>query len=205
MRSLLTIATVVGALLTLPAPVRGHAEIETASPPPGGTVTSLPPAMVLTFSEEVRPGAVSVQVTGPGGDRVDQGDAAVDLADPERVTVRVSLFAGGPGEYGVHWETISNIDGDAAEGDYVFTVNPVQSASPPASVATPEGIELAPEPTPTAENFGNPLDPEGDFDGRAFAISVGAGLLALVAIVGFWFVIRPRNPRFGSRSDRGRS
>ncbi len=182
----------------------GHAELETASPPPGGSVTALPASMTLTFSEEVRPGGVSVQVTGPTGDRVDAGDAAVDLTDPERVTVRVSLFAGGPGEYAVHWETISNIDGDSTSGDYVFAVAAQQGSSPESSVGTPEATTIAPEPTPTAENFGNPLaSTEGDFDSQALAISVGVGLVAVAAITAFWFVIRPRNPRFGSRSGPG--
>jgi methionine-rich copper-binding protein CopC len=188
-------------LIGTPRAARGHAELETASPPVGGIVTSLPSSMVLTFSEEVRPGAVSVQVTGPNGDRVDAGDAAVDLSDPERVTVRVSLFTGGPGEYSVHWETISNTDGDSASGDYAFTVSTQQASTPQASVGTPNATEVAPQPTATAENFGNPLaGTDGDFDSRAFAISIGAGLLALAAIVAFWFMIRPRNPRFGPRA-----
>jgi len=199
----LAIGLTCGLLLTMPVTAVAHAELETASPPPDGAVTSLPPTMVLTFTEEITPGAASVQVTGPDGDRVDQGNAAVDLTDPERVTVRVSLFGGGPGEYTVHWETVSNIDGDSTAGDYVFSVSPRQASSAEPSVGTPEATTIAPEPTPTAENFGNPLSVEDDsFDGQAFAISVGAGLLALAAIVGFWILIRPRNPRFGPRTGR---
>lgn len=198
------VALLVALLILPPRVTLGHADLETSSPPAGGSVTALPASMTLTFSEEVRPGAASVQVTGPGGDRVDQGDAAVDLADPGRVTVRVSLFAGGPGEYAVHWETVSNIDGDRASGDYAFMVAIRAGSSLEASVGTPEATTIAPEPTPTAENFGNPLaSTEGDFDSRAFALSIGAGLLALAAIAGFWFVIRPRNPRFGQRSGPG--
>ena len=199
--SLLALTLVLAFLMGSPRAAGAHAELETASPPAGGVVTSLPASMVLTFSEEVRPGAVSVQVTGPDGDRVDAGDAAVDLTDPERTTVKVSLFGGGPGEYAVHWETISNIDGDSASGDYKFTVSAQEATSPETTVGTPDATEAAPQPTATAENIGNPLaSTEGDFDSRAFAISVGAGLLALAAIVAFWFMIRPRNPRFGSRA-----
>jgi methionine-rich copper-binding protein CopC len=199
--TLSALALVLALLFASPRVVSGHAEVETASPPVGGNVTALPASMVLTFTEEVRPGAVSVQVTGPDGSRVDAGDAAVDLTDPERITVRVSLFAGGPGEYLVHWETISNADGDSASGDYTFTVNAREAASPSVSVTTPDATESGPVPTATAENFGNPLaGTDGDFDSRAFAISVGAGLLALAAIVAFWFMIRPRNPKFGPRA-----
>ena len=188
--------------LALPSVGSGHAELESASPPVGGTVTALPPKMTLVFGEEVRPGSAVVEVTGPDGKRVDTGDAAVDLADPERRTVTVSLFAGGAGVYTVHWENVSNTDGDPVSGDYAFTVSAAAPGSSPVSAATPAN------PTPTAiENDdvaanGNPLDPDSDFDSGAFLISIGAGLLALVAIVGFWFVVRPRNPRFGSRADR---
>ena len=38
---------------------------------------------------------------------------------------------------------------------------------------------------------------------RSFLL-LGAGLIAMAAIVGFWFAIRPRNPQFGPRSGRNR-
>lgn len=186
-----------------PGDVAAHADLESASPPAGGTITALPPDMTLTFSEEVKPGSAVVEVTGPDGSRVDTGDAAVDLTDPERSTVTVSLFAGGAGEYQVHWETVSNSDNDQSSGEYAFSVQPAAFASP-----TRTGTPINPTPEPMATEDptnGNPLDPEGNFDGRAFAISIGAGLLALAAIVGVWFAIRPRNPRFGPRAkhDQG--
>jgi methionine-rich copper-binding protein CopC len=189
--------------LALPSVGSGHAELESASPPVGGTVTALPPKMTLVFGEEVRPGSAVVEVTGPDGKRVDTGDTAVDLTDPERRTVIVSLFAGGAGVYTVHWENVSNTDGDPVSGDYAFTVSVAAPGSSPVAAATPEN----PTPALTATDDdvaanGNPLDPEGDFDSGAFLISVGAGLVALAAIVGFWFVVRPRNPRFGSKADR---
>ena len=187
-----------------PRAASAHAELETASPPPDGIVTMLPASLTLTFSEEVRSGAVSVQVSGPDGARVDTADAAVDLTDPERETVRVSLFTGGPGEYAVNWETISAIDGDSASGDYRFTVQIQPDSSLEPSVGTPEATTIAPVPTPTAENFGNPLAAtEGDFDSRAYALSVGAGLIVVGGIAGFWFLVRPRTPRFGPRSGPG--
>jgi copper resistance protein C len=189
--------------LALPGVGSGHAELESASPPVGGTVTALPPQMTLIFGEEVRPDSAVVEVTGPDGKRVDTGDAAVDLTDPERRTVTVSLFAGGAGVYTVHWENVSNTDGDPVSGDYAFTVSAAASGSSPVTATTPENSTPAPTATDgdVAAN-GNPLDPDSDFDSSAFLISIGAGLLALVAIVGFWFVVRPRNPRFGSRADR---
>jgi hypothetical protein len=157
--------------------------------------------MTLTFAEEIKPDSVTVNVTGPDGGRIDAGDAAVDLDDPERRTVNVSLFAGGPGTYTVHWENVST-DGHQQSGDFTFSVDPavVTSPGPAGTPANPAVVATATEDPAN----GNPLDPNGDFDSRAFGISVGAGLLAVAAIVGFWFAVRPKNPRFGPRSGQGR-
>ncbi len=181
--------------------VLAHAELDTASPPVDGTVTSLPASISLIFTEEVKPGGVTIRVTGPGGERVDTGDAAVDLNDAERTRVNVSLYAGGPGTYSVVWETISNLDGDQASGNYVFTV--AAGASPqPSIIGTPDSAAATVAVTATLdpEVNGNPLGSTENYDSRAFAISVGAGLLALALIVCFWLVVRPRNAKFGSRS-----
>jgi methionine-rich copper-binding protein CopC len=184
-----------------------HAELESASPPINGTVTSLPANLTLTFSEEVKPGAVSVTVTGPDGKRADNGGAAVDLNDPERVTVIVPLLRGGDGAYQVEWQTISNIDGDQASGRYAFSVASAAGSPVNTTAATPAGsgqqVIIAPSVTIDPNRNGNPLPLNSDYDSRAFAISVGVGLLALAFIVGFWFLVRPRNPRFGPRSKNG--
>jgi copper resistance protein C len=192
-RSILCSAVLSLALFAMSAgrPAQAHADLESSTPAAGSTVQALPATLTLVFSEEVRPGSEIVEVTGPDGSRVDTGDAAVDLTDPERRTVHAALFGGGAGAYSVHWQNISNIDGDVSEGDFSYTVDPAAAPESP-----------SPEATLDPGAYGNPLDEEGDFDGRAFAISVGAGLVALVAIVGFWFVVRPRNPRFGPRAGR---
>jgi len=177
-----------------------HADLESSNPPAGGTISALPPKLTLTFAEEVKPDSPVVEVTGPDGKRVDAGDAAVDLNDATRKTVTVSLFAGGPGAYAVHWETVSNTDGHPLSGDFTFTVNSAAASSPTAATALASPTAIATE-DPTN---GNPLSQQSDFDSRALGISVGAGLIALAAIVGFWFAIRPRNPRFGPRAGRNR-
>lgn len=177
-----------------PASVSAHAEVQSATPAIDGTVDTLPASMTLTFSEEVKPDGITVTVTGPDGSRVDDGNAAVDLNNPDRNVVNVTLFSGGPGVYKVHWESVSNLDGDEASGDYVFSVGAEGSAV--------IGSAVVASPTPDPGLNGNPLNPEGDFDSRALALSVGAGLLVAVAIFGVWLVVRPKNPKFGDRADR---
>lgn len=186
----------------LPGVGYAHAELESASPPVDGIVTDLPAMMTLVFGEEVKPGTAVVEVTGPDGARVDKADAAVDLTDPDRKTVTVSLTTGGPGEYSVHWENVSNTDGDPVSGDYRFTVAPAPASASPAVAATPDNPTPDAAATVRTGDNNNPLDPEGDYDSRGLMISIGAGLLALATIVGFWIVVRPKNPRFGSRSNR---
>ena len=186
-------------LMAQPRQIGAHADLESSNPPAGATVAALPAKLTLTFAEEVKPDSPVVMVTGPDGKQVDAGDAAVDLNDPTRTTVTVSLYAGGPGAYAVHWETVSNTDGHPLSGDFSFTVSP--SAASPTSAADPV------DPTAIATEDpgnGNPLNPNGNFDSRALGISVGAGLIAMAAIVGFWLAVRPRNPRFGPRAGQDR-
>lgn len=201
-------ATIFAAFAILISAANAHAELETASPPVNGTVTSLPPILTLHFSEEVKPGGVSVTVSGPDGKRVDNGGASVDLNDPERLTVIVPMLLGGDGAYLVEWQTLSNIDGDQESGSYSFTVASAAASPVNTTAATPEDsgqqVIIAPSVTIDPNRNGNPLPTNSDYDSRAFAISVGAGLIALAAIVGFWFLVRPRNPKFGPRSRNGK-
>jgi methionine-rich copper-binding protein CopC len=177
-----------------PISASAHAELQSANPASGSTIESLPAAMSLTFSEEVKPGGITVTVSGPDGARVDTGDAAVDLTNAARNVVTVSLYGGGPGDYAVHWDSVSNLDGDEASGDYTFSVaGPGTAAIGDVAVATP---------TLDPDANGNPLSKDSQFDSKAFFLSLGAGALALILIIGFWLRVRPKSPKFGSRAGR---
>ena len=204
LRSLPALLLLLFGIIAQPQLASAHADLESSNPPAGGSVAALPAKMTLTFAEEVKLGSAVVEVTGPNGTRADSGNADVDLTDATRKTVSVSLFAGGPGMYSVHWETVSNTDSHPLSGDFTFTVTGGAAGATPA--ATPTGASaanLTPTAVPTEDPAnGNPLNPEGDFDSRALAISVGVGLIGVAAIVGFWLAVRPKNPRFGPRSGR---
>jgi methionine-rich copper-binding protein CopC len=204
LRSLPALLLLVFGVIAQPHLASAHADLESSNPPAGGTVAALPAKMTLTFAEEVKPGSAVVEVTGPNGARADAGDADVDLTDATRKTVSVSLFAGGPGAYAVHWETVSNTDNHPLSGNFTFTVSGSAAGATPAATPTEvSAADLTPTVEPTLDPAnGNPLSPEGDFDSRALAISVGAGLIGVAAIVGFWLTVRPKNPRFGPRSGR---
>lgn len=201
-RNLLALVVVFAALasaLSLVTVASAHAEPERGNPPIDGTVTTAPTVVEIWFGEEVKTDGTAIQVIGPGGIQVDLGDAKVDLMDPDRKHVTVSLRPNlGPGIYTVQWQSVSAEDGDTEQGVYGFTViagSPV--ASPvglPATTAT-----RTPVPASTAAatvTTGASANSDETFDSHAFFLSVGAGLVAAVAIFGFWRLVRPKNPKF---------
>ena len=190
------------------ATAAGHAGLESSVPAAGSTVASAPLTLELTFDEEVASDGVTVRVLGPDGDEVQAGTAEVDLNDPERRHVTLSLQGNlPPGRYTVEWEATSNLDDHADKGSFAFTVGAPSSPGASPASSTPAGTlgavasSVQAEATLDANANGNPLaSEEDDFDGRALALSIGAGLVGVLVIVLVWRAVRPRNPVFGSRA-----
>jgi len=110
---------IVLSLLLLPLAVtaaHAHAFLDHASPLVGSTVASAPAEVVLTFTQNLEQSFSTVQVTGPGGARVDQGRASVSGN-----TMRVGIKSAGPGSYRVQWHVLS-VDTHKTEGNFSFTV-----------------------------------------------------------------------------------
>jgi methionine-rich copper-binding protein CopC len=98
-RALFAIATVF-ALLASVSSATAHADLESSVPTADSIVPSAPLTLDLTFIEEVSSGGVTVRVVGPAGDEVQAGTAEVDLNDPERRHVTLSLRGNlPPGRY----------------------------------------------------------------------------------------------------------
>ena len=95
---------------------RAHAFLDHASPLVGSTVASAPAEVVLTFTQNLEASFSTVQVTGPGGARVDQGRASVSGN-----TMRVGIKSAGPGSYRVQWHALS-VDTHKTEGNFSFRV-----------------------------------------------------------------------------------
>jgi hypothetical protein len=76
---------------------------------------------------------------------VDAGDSRVDLNDPDRKRMFVSLGQLADGVYTVNWRTVSADDGDAADGSFRFGVgaNTVLPPLPGAGPAPRITIETA--------------------------------------------------------------
>jgi methionine-rich copper-binding protein CopC len=95
-----------------------HAQLESASPPVGGTVDS-PSEVRITFSEGVEPKFTGLTITGPGGS-APVGKASVAPGDNKVLIVKVGRKLA-PGTYTVKWHAVS-VDTHHTQGDFDFTV-----------------------------------------------------------------------------------
>jgi methionine-rich copper-binding protein CopC len=170
-----------------------HAEPERAEPPINGRVATAPAKLDVWFTEEVDPDEVLLTVRSADGAIVDRGDTALDLFDPERRHVTVSLKPNlAPGNYVVQWHTLSALDGDAADGFFNFVVaDDGANGSPVASpIASPVASPVTSVPSPTA--IPNPATGDSDFDSQAFALAVLAGVVVAIGIYLFWRLVKPK-------------
>lgn len=120
------------------APVAlAHAEIKECTPPIGGAVTTAPDRLTCTASQGMDAKGSSLQVFNASGAQVDKGDSQVDLNDPDRTKISVSLDTSKmtDGVYTVKWTTVSADDGDDEDGEFKFTVAASASAAQPTSSA----------------------------------------------------------------------
>jgi copper resistance protein C len=109
------------ALLIALSAASAHAFLERASPAVGSTIHAAPAEIVLRFTERIEPTFSAVQVTGPGGERVDAGDVRVDAREPASLHVPLKTLTAGI--YKVVWRVVS-VDSHVTEGDFKFTVAP---------------------------------------------------------------------------------
>ena len=136
------IATTAAALLALAGMlgvVDAHSELERSEPGADAVIASPPRHVEAWFASAARDnGRNLIAVTGPSGDRVDEGETLVDAGDPRHLTteLRGGLDAG---RYDVSWR-VSSEDGHPVEGAFAFTVDPEAAGdgggAPTALVAT---------------------------------------------------------------------
>jgi copper transport protein len=119
-------------LLGAPRDAAAHARYERSDPAAESVVPTAPAQLQAWFTQGVRNQGSSLQVTDAAGNRVDNNDGQVDLNDPDRKRMWITLQALPDGVYTVSWVTISADDGDQAEGTFRFGVG-ADTALPPAS------------------------------------------------------------------------
>jgi copper transport protein len=97
-----SLGAVVVFLLVTAVPAWAHATLSSSSPADGAVLTALPPAVMLTFDEPVRPVTADIEVLDPDGRSV----GGVVGANGPMVTVGLPR-SGAPGTYTLTWRVIS--------------------------------------------------------------------------------------------------
>ncbi len=130
--------------LALAGTASAHSNLVSSDPKDGATLAAAPPKITLVFSEELQPDSNLISVTDAGGAQVDNGDTRLDLNDPKRVTLTVTLKAGlGAGTYTISWKNMS-ADGHSEEGSLSFKVAAATAAPTPTSVPATGAGDAAP-------------------------------------------------------------
>jgi copper transport protein len=109
-------------------PSWGHATLESSNPGTGAVVARLPATVTLRFDEAVTTLPTSLQVYGPDGTRIDNGDVTHPDGDGARVSVGTSGTE--RGTYLVSWRVVS-ADSHPVSGAFTFSVGK-RSAAPTA-------------------------------------------------------------------------
>jgi methionine-rich copper-binding protein CopC len=167
-----------------------HAEIARCEPPIGATLDVPPTQIRCWFTQELDPKGSTMTVLDAAGRPVDRGDAHVDLNDPDRKQMVVSLDPTRllPGTYTVRWHTRSAEDGEETGGTFSLTVRGVRpTATAPFTPTIPPSPTALVPPTATPTLATPTPSAVPAFPPEAPRIPIGAVLLAFligVAAVG---------------------
>ena len=144
MNRLLAAAALLLLVLALPAPVFAHATLVRSFPSYGQNLDNPPPFIEVEFNEAVSAAFTPLIVRDTRGARVDQGDAAVDPGNPNRVEANLKPLS--PGLYTAVYR-VTSLDGHPVEGTIAFTVGapaeaPAIDQAVPPTVATPPAVSV---------------------------------------------------------------
>lgn len=140
MKRMLLILFAMLAFLALQAKdVLAHAKLDSCMPAPESGVATAPAIVKCLFTEEIDTKQSTMSVFDASNTQVDKKDAKVDLNDPNRKTLVVSLDTGSVknGVYTVKYHVVTPDDNGVTDGSFKFTVGQV----------------IAPPPTPTRAPF----------------------------------------------------
>jgi copper resistance protein C len=107
----LTLLLIVGSVSA-----HAHAMLDHADPRVGSTANAVPREVSLSFTQDLEPAFSTMEVTGPSGQRVDEGKPRIDGN-----VMRVPVRADQPGTYRVRWRVLS-VDTHTTEGAFSFKV-----------------------------------------------------------------------------------
>jgi copper transport protein len=123
-----TLLLAVSALWFAAAPTaQAHALLVSSSPAAGSSLTQMPKAVSVTFSENVVPKLSNLQVVDGSGRVVSKGPAQPASGDTLTLTVALPPLLGGV--YTVRWKSVSSDDGHVTNGGFTFGVGPLAYAA----------------------------------------------------------------------------
>lgn len=171
-----------------------HAEPATAKPGDGAVLRESPPEIVLEMSQEMgrQAGLNDIDVLDASGKEVTTTAAVVDNNDRKKLSV--SLPPNLPaGVYTVRWKTSSAEDGDPANGQTSFTVDP--NGTPSLGKEQLREDLLGGVATPPASDGESQVSiGAGSSDGVTWILVVAVGIGMLVLGAGGTFMLIQRKP-----------
>jgi methionine-rich copper-binding protein CopC len=115
-------ALVLGAAALLFArPAHAQPVLISADPRPGAVFAEPPTAVTLTFDRALAPAGTEIVVTGPAGERYDEGAVQIDLSSTHVATVGLIPLL--EGEYTVAYRAASIGSSTILAGSYAFSVD----------------------------------------------------------------------------------
>ncbi|MFN8618675.1 MAG: copper resistance protein CopC [Dehalococcoidia bacterium] len=170
-----------------------HAEPATAKPGDGAIIKASPGEVVLEMSQDMgrQAGLNDIDVFDASGKEVTTVAAVVDNADRKKLSVAIpsDLPAG---VYTVKWKTSSAEDGDAANGQISFTIDP--NGTPiPGKEQLRDDILGGSTPSPEGDQATVTIGGSGN-DGVTWVLVIAVGVAMLVLGAGGTFLLIQRKP-----------
>ncbi|MFN8459357.1 MAG: copper resistance protein CopC [Anaerolineae bacterium] len=168
-----------------------HAELDRSEPTVNAVIPTVPAEVHIWFTEELfkRKGVNIIEVSGPDGAKVDQGDTQID--DDDRKHAFVSLKSGlTAGAYTVRWRNSSAEDGHEGSGEFSFTVDPAAGETKPQ--VTPSTIQPSATKVVTPESSATAASESGATPPSTPSGSGGLPCLSGLLLGGLVLVIQHR-------------
>jgi copper resistance protein C len=123
------------ATLALTGSVLAHAQLVSADPPVGGTLTTTPYTLTAAFDDELTADGSSIVVENASAAQVASGNVSPDDAH----SMTAALPALPSGTYTVRWTAVSADDQAVERGTYTFNVGSAGASFTPAPTQPPAG------------------------------------------------------------------
>jgi len=166
------------ALIAITSTALAHAKLDRCLPATGATNATAPTEVRCWFTEELDTKQSTLSVTNSKNERVDNGDAKVDLNDKDHVQLFATLKPSLPQDvYKVSWHAFTSNDNAATDGEFYFGIGTV-------TVPQNDPNTLAPAPVPAAQPAGNTVpDPTRTYLTAALVLAVAAGIAYVARMV----------------------